>query len=76
MIVEIGGSSSKVELLPKRAWDNSGKRYGSTDKSEKEIGFKTQVDYKEGLQKTITWTKENLNRIETTMKKHEAFIKV
>jgi UDP-glucose 4-epimerase len=71
LIVEIGGSKSKVELLPKRAWDNSGKRYGSTDKSEKEIGFKAEVDYRTGLQNTISWTKDNLARIEATMKKHE-----
>ena len=75
-IVEIAQSKSKVELLPKRVWDNSGKRYGSTDKSEKEIGFRAEVDYKAGLQKVISWTKENLERIETTMKKHEQFISV
>jgi len=76
LIVEIAKSTSKVELLPKRAWDNSGKRYGSTEKSEKEIGFKAQVDYRTGLENTIAWTKENLNRIESTMKKHEKFYKV
>jgi nucleoside-diphosphate-sugar epimerase len=75
MIVDISGSKAKVELLPKRAWDNSGKRFGSTEKSENEIGFKAQVDYAEGLKKTIEWTKENLSRIESTMKKHEAFLK-
>ncbi len=75
-IVETAGSTSKVELLPKRAWDNSGKRYGSTDKSEKEIGFKAEVDYKEGLKKVISWTKENLERIEKTMKKHEKFLSI
>jgi nucleoside-diphosphate-sugar epimerase len=75
MIVDISGSKAKVELLPKRAWDNSGKRFGSTEKSENEIGFKAQVDYAEGLKKTIEWTKNNLPRIEATMKKHEAFLK-
>ena len=71
LIVEIGGSTSKIELLPKRSWDNSGKRYGSIEKSEKEIGFKAEVDYRTGLEKTISWTKENLTWIESTMKKHE-----
>ncbi|MBA3664205.1 MAG: NAD-dependent epimerase/dehydratase family protein [Bacteroidetes bacterium] len=76
LIVEIAGSTSTVELLPKRAWDNSGKRYGSTEKSEKEIGFKAEVDYRTGLEKTIKWTKENLARIESTMKKHEQHVKI
>lgn len=70
LIVNIAGSVSKVELLPKRAWDNSGKRFGSTDKSEHEIGFKAQVDYQEGLEKTIRWTKANISHIEATMAKH------
>jgi nucleoside-diphosphate-sugar epimerase len=71
LIVKIAGSSSKVQLLPKRAWDNSGKRFGSTEKSEKEIGFKAGVDYQEGLEKTIQWTKDNLTRIEATMARHQ-----
>ncbi len=75
MIVKIANSSSKVELLPKRSWDNSGKRYGSTEKSEKEIGFKAEIDYTAGLEKTISWTKQNLARIEATMKKHENVLK-
>lgn len=72
LIVEIAKSSSKVELLPKRAWDNSGKRFGSTEKSEREIGFKAQVDYREGLERTIKWTKSNIEWIESTMSKHKA----
>ncbi|MBK9283208.1 MAG: NAD-dependent epimerase/dehydratase family protein [Sphingobacteriaceae bacterium] len=75
MIVEVAESKSKVELLPKRNWDNSGKRFGSTDKSENEIGFKASIDYREGLTNTIKWTKENISRIESTMKKHEKSLK-
>jgi nucleoside-diphosphate-sugar epimerase len=74
LIVEISGSTSKVELLPKRTWDNSGKRYGSTEKSENEIGFKASIDYKLGLENTIKWTKKNLSWIESTMKKHDQYI--
>ncbi len=70
LIVKIAGSSSNIELLPKRSWDNSGKRYGSTEKSEQEIGFKAEIDYNEGLEKTIAWTKENLTLIEATIAKH------
>jgi nucleoside-diphosphate-sugar epimerase len=76
LIVEIAKSTSKVELLPKRSWDNSGKRYGSTEKSETEIGFKASVDYRMGLEATIAWTKQNLALIEATMKKHEKHLKV
>ena len=71
LIVKLSGSKSNVELLPKRAWDNSGKRFGSTDKSENELGFKAIVEKEEGLRRTIIWTKENIVLIENTMKKHQ-----
>jgi len=71
LIVKIAGSTSKVELLPKRAWDNSGKRYGSTEKSKSELGFEAVVDIETGLINTIKWTKENLSFIESKMAKHQ-----
>jgi UDP-glucose 4-epimerase len=74
LIVELANSNSKVELLPKRSWDNSGKRFGSTVKSESEIGFKAFVGYRSGLERTINWTKENLDLIEATMRKHDKFL--
>ncbi len=76
LIVKLSGSTSKVELLPKRTWDNSGKRFGSTDKSQNELGFKAETDIEEGLKRTIDWTQTNLETIERTMKKHEANLKV
>ena len=57
-----------------RDWDRSGKRFGATEKSEKEIGFKANTSLEEGLQKTIAWTKENQDLIIRTIKKHEQFM--
>ena len=74
LIVELTRSNSKLELLPRRSWDNSGKRFGSTVKSESEIGFKASVDYRTGLEITINWTKEHLDFIEATMRKHDKFL--
>lgn len=64
------GNEGGVELLPKREWDTSGKRFGSTEKAEAELGFKAKVHYKDGIKLTIDWTKENLTRIEKTIAKH------
>lgn len=58
------------EFLPKRTWDNSGKRFGCTKKSERELGFQAEIDFSEGLAKTIQWTKENLSLITQTIEKH------
>lgn len=74
LICEYTGNAGGFELLPKRNWDTSGKRFGSTEKSEKELEFKSVVDQKEGLRKTVEWTKENLAFIEKTISKHAEFI--
>lgn len=70
MINEITGNPSGFEYLPKRPWDNSGKRFGSTVKAEKGLGFEVEIDLKSGLEKTVSWTKNNLNMIESAMAKH------
>jgi nucleoside-diphosphate-sugar epimerase len=74
LICEYTGNAGGYELLPKRNWDTSGKRFGSTEKSEKELEFKSVVNQKEGLRKTVEWTKENLAFIEKTISKHVEFI--
>jgi len=70
MICEFTGNKGGVELLPKRTWDTSGKRFGSTEKSEKELGFKAKMPLREGLKITVEWTKANLSRIEKSIAKH------
>ncbi|MEM4397849.1 MAG: NAD-dependent epimerase/dehydratase family protein, partial [Candidatus Woesearchaeota archaeon] len=39
MIIRFTNSKSNIEYLPKRPWDNSGKRYASIEKAKKELGF-------------------------------------
>lgn len=70
LICEYTGNTGGFELLPKRNWDTSGKRFGSTEKSERELGFRAKVDQIEGLRKTVAWTKDNLELIERCIQKH------
>ncbi|MCM8537802.1 MAG: NAD-dependent epimerase/dehydratase family protein [Lentisphaeraceae bacterium] len=58
------------ELKPRRDWDHSICRYGSTEKAQRDLDFKTEVSLKQGLQATIEWTKENLLFIEKCISKH------
>lgn len=74
LICEYTGNAGGFELLPKRNWDTSGRRFGSTEKAERELGFRAKIDQKEGLRKTVEWTKENLSIIEKTMAKHAKFM--
>lgn len=69
-IVELTGSSSRIELKPKRDWDHSGKRFGSTEKSERELGFRAAMPLRAGLEQTVAWTSENLPLIESCIEKH------
>ena len=73
-IIDITKSKSELTLLPKRDWDNSGRRYGDPSKSAREIGFKCEVDLKEGLEKTIKWTLENRNTIEECINRHNYYM--
>ncbi len=68
----LAGGRSEIELRPKRDWDHSGKRYASTEKSERVLGFTASVSIDEGLARTMEWTRENLPFIERTMRKHDA----
>jgi nucleoside-diphosphate-sugar epimerase len=69
------GNRAPVRMLGKRAWDNSGKRFGSTAKSRAALGFAARVGLDEGLRRTIDWTRENLALIRATMAKHDRYMK-
>lgn len=73
-INELAENKTPIRNLPRRSWDNSGKRYGSTEKALKTLGFKAKTDLKTGLMKTIEWTKAHESVIRKCMAKHESFV--
>lgn len=70
------GNTAPVLSLPKRSWDNSGKRFGATAKAESQLGFKAKIDLTTGVQRTIDWTLSNKDRISQCIEKHAPFITV
>jgi nucleoside-diphosphate-sugar epimerase len=70
-INELAGNPTTIALTPKRTWDRSGKRYGCPVKAQTELGFRAEVPLKDGLKKTIEWTRDNLTLIESCMAKHQ-----
>jgi nucleoside-diphosphate-sugar epimerase len=74
LINNVTGNTGGIEFLPKRSWDNSGKRFGSIKKAQAELGFKTTVNIEDGLKETIIWTKDNLSIIEACIKKHSKYM--
>lgn len=73
-INEVTGNPTPVDLRPARDWDRSGKRFGATEKSKREIGFAAQVSVREGIEKTVAWTLANQANIERCMKQHAYFM--
>ncbi len=52
MINELTDNSTPLDIRERRDWDHSGKRFGSTDKARRELGFATRVNINEGLRRT------------------------
>jgi nucleoside-diphosphate-sugar epimerase len=72
LVNRLTGNNAPHAELPRRAWDNSGRRYGSTGKAAAELGFTAGVGLEEGLRRTVQWTREHLELIRRSMAKHES----
>lgn len=70
-INRLAGSRSSIQSLPRRSWDKSGKRYGSTAKARRELGFVPRVTLKRGLQLTLAWTRDHGAVIDRCIRKHK-----
>ena len=74
-ILRLTGGKGGLKMMPKRSWDNSGKRFGSPAKAERELGFKAAIALEEGLAQTVAWTRENAELIRRNIDKHAAHMK-
>lgn len=70
MIDRLTANPTPPMTLPARTWDRSGKRFGSTAKSETQLGFRAEVALEDGLRTTIEWTREHLEMIAACIAKH------
>ncbi len=74
LINRLTGNRIPPQNMPKRDWDRSGNRFGSTVKAKERLGFTAQTGLEEGLKRTIEWTKSHLAFIEKTMRKHQVYM--
>ena len=72
-INEMTGNRTPIQFLPKRAWDNSGKRFGSTAKAKSQLGFEAKTSIEDGLRKTVEWTRANEALIRRCIEKHKVY---
>lgn len=75
-INELTTNPAGIEFIPARNWDRSINRVGSREKARQRLNFEARVNLDEGLRKTVTWTQNNLNRIERCIRQHRAFCPV
>ena len=64
-----------VNMLPRRDWDRSGKRFGSTENARKTIGFEAKTELRDGIRKTVEWFRENYTVIEACIARHAEHMK-
>lgn len=74
LINELTGNPTPADIAPARDWDRSGKRFGSTEKSKEKLGFEAQVSVRDGLERTVAWTRDNQDRIERCIRQHDWFM--
>lgn len=54
-LLELASSSLTPEHRPARAATNVSRRCASTEKAERLLGFRSEIDLREGLQRLIDW---------------------
>jgi len=70
MIGTLSPEPVSLEFGPRRPWDHSGNRLGSTEKATAEIGFAADVPLLEGLRNTMAWTISNMAAIDAAVGRH------
>lgn len=71
LINEYTGNKTPLDLRPARDWDRSGKRFASTEKAARELGFTAQIEIRDGIRQTVEWTKTNMDLIKRSIAKHD-----
>lgn len=66
----LAGNPAPIEMLPGRRWDRSGKRFGSTEKARRELGFEARIPLEQGLRGTIEWTQNHLPLVDACIARH------
>ena len=73
-INELCGGQAATLAMPRRTWDRSGRRFGSTTKSDRELGFTARTQLRDGLIATVRWMRENLDLVDRCIHRHDAYM--
>jgi UDP-glucose 4-epimerase len=74
LVNELTQNPTPIALAPAREWDRSGRRFGAPEKARKELGFVAATGLRDGLQRTVAWTRANRGTIRRCMLQHADFL--
>jgi nucleoside-diphosphate-sugar epimerase len=66
MINRAVGNKAGVRHSQRRRWDTKTRLLASVDKARRLIGYEPRTDFNEGLDKTVSWFRENWDAIESS----------
>ncbi len=75
LINTLTGNAVPLALKPARSWDRSGKRYGDPAKARAELGFAATTGLRDGLVRTIEWTRGHRDMIQRAIDRHARFMR-
>ena len=67
---------TSIEYAGRRAWDHSGNRVGSTEKARSSLRFVAEIGLREGIQRTVEWTRSDMAVIDGAVERHRDHIAV
>jgi UDP-glucose 4-epimerase len=67
IVIKACRSTSPIEFAPRRSWDRSMHREADISKATATLAFQPTVGIREGIERTVDWFRENLDRIGAAM---------
>jgi UDP-glucose 4-epimerase len=67
IVIKACRSTSRIEYGPRRPWDRSIHREADISKAKTALGFQPTVGIREGIERTVDWFREHVDRIVAAM---------
>jgi nucleoside-diphosphate-sugar epimerase len=67
IVIKTCRSTSQIEFAPRRTWDRSLHREADISKAKGVLGFRPAVGIREGVERTVGWFREHVDRIDAAM---------
>jgi UDP-glucose 4-epimerase len=74
LVNELTGNPTPTAMTPARGWDRSGRRFGAPAKAREQLDFVAATPLRDGLRRTIAWTRANRDTIRRCMLRHVHFL--